>query len=94
MNDSRPYAPPHPLPDWLTPGQRRTIEHFQAYNVPAEWFVNPPDERGCVSVVALGHDTDLGSDDEGFIWSLIIKPDGEYGASEATVGSWEPGISI
>lgn len=95
MNESHPsYAPTHPLPDWLTPGQRRTIEHFQAYNVPTEWFMNPPNQQGRVTVVALGHDTDAGSDAEGFIWSLTIEPDGSYGASEATVGPWENGITI
>lgn len=84
-----PYAPDHPLPAWLTKAQRKTVEHFQAYNVPAEWFINPPDKDGKVSVIAVGGDAD-----DGFIWSLAIEPDGSYAASEAALGPWETGITV
>lgn len=72
------------LPEGLTRGHRETIAHFRAYNVPAEWFVKPPDAEGRVSVIAVGN---------GFAWSLVIEPDGDYASSEATLGPWETGIS-
>jgi hypothetical protein len=40
----------------LTDAQRQTVEHFQALNVPASWFVGVADENGTVEVIAIGSD--------------------------------------
>lgn len=57
----------------LTSAQQETVEHFRAPNVPASWFVGEPAADGRAEVVALG---------DGFVWSFIIDPDGEFSSQE------------
>lgn len=71
----------------LSPKQQETVEFFQAYNVPAQWFVGTKFEAatGRVEVIALG---------ENFVWSFIIEPDGEASSSEAKLGEFSTGINV
>lgn len=69
----------------LTPAQQEVVEHYQAANVPAQWFIGVPDEVGRVEVVALG---------DNFAWSFRIAVDGEYESSEAHLGEFSTGIEV
>lgn len=69
----------------LTAEQRETLEHYQAFNVPASWFVGETRDDGSVEVVALGDD---------FAWRLLITAHGVAATSEATLGPWETGITV
>ena len=73
------------LPTTLTAAQTATVEHYQAYGVPATWFYSTPAEFGTVEVVAVGAD---------FVWSLIIERNGQCSTSEAELGEFSTGIEI
>jgi hypothetical protein len=69
----------------MTPEQAETVNFYKAYNVPATWFIGPPDTEGRIEVIALGQD---------FIWSLLIDAGGLANTSEATVGPFSTGIEV
>lgn len=73
-------------PATLTEKQQETVDFYQDYNVPAQWFVGEQrPETGEVEVIALG---------DKFCWSFIIEPNGEYASSEARLGEFSTGVEI
>lgn len=83
--DDKPIPEPTLTAAVLTEAQQEVVEFFQAYNVPAQWFVGVKQADGAVEVVALG---------DGFCWSFLIQEDGSYGSSEGTVGDFSTGIDV
>lgn len=73
------------LPCDITEAQRRAIEHYKGYEMPATWFVGEPDERGNVEAIALGGD---------FVWSFLVEPDGTAHGSQAPLGDFTTGIEM
>lgn len=69
----------------LTDNQRDAINHYNAYNVPVQWFVGSERDDGSREFIALG---------DGFAWSLLVEEDGTVHTSEAEVGDFETGIEI
>lgn len=72
-------------PATLTPAQQDVVDHYQALNVPASWFVGEADTDGGVEVVAVGV--------ENHAWAFHIDADGKHHSAEAHLGDWETGIS-
>lgn len=73
-------------PATLTAKQQETVDFWQGYNVPAQWFVGElRPETGEVEVIALG---------DGFCWAFLIEPNGEFASSEAKLGEFETGVEI
>lgn len=74
----------------LNDAQQEALAFYQAYNVPATYFVGVPNVDGSAEVIAIGTDSPA----ETFIWSFRIGADGDISAAEAKVGEFSTGIDI
>lgn len=78
----------------LNAAQAEVVEHYQAYNVPASWFIGETKPDGYVEVIAIG---DAAGGVDAFVWSFRISPDGgEHHSQEAriTEDGFSTGIEV
>lgn len=77
----------------LNQAQLNVVEHYQALNVPASWFIGETKPDGAVEVIAIGDA--LGGVDA-FVWSFQIDKDGEHSSQEAqlTEDGFSTGIEV